>query len=120
MNDSRDAYRTRLGESFETSGDIDAVTEQVLAINHHIANVHANAELHRLVGANTRILRGNRRLHRDRASHGIDHAGEIGDDAVPGGVEDAAPMRRDQVVDNGPVGFNRASVPISSRPINRL
>src|ERR1700733_2586892 len=105
VNDSGDAYRTRLGQSFETSGDIDAITEQILAIHHPVANVHAYAKLHRLVGANTRILRGNRCLHRDRASHGIDRAGEIGDDTVPSGVEDAAPMRRDQVVDNGPVGF---------------
>src|ERR1700733_6851553 len=105
VNDSGDAYRTRLGQSFETSGDIDAITEQILAIHHHVANVHAYAKLHRLVGANTRILRGNRCLHRDRASHGIDRAGEIGDDTVPSGVENAAPMRCDKSVDNGPVRF---------------
>ena len=47
------------------------------------------------------ILCRDRRLHRDRALHGIDRAGEVGDDAVAGGVEDAATMRRDQPVDDG-------------------
>jgi hypothetical protein len=44
-------------------------------------------------------------LHRDSASDGIDRASEIGDDAVTGGVKDAAPMRSDQVVDNRPARF---------------
>jgi hypothetical protein len=33
-------------------------------------------------------------------AHSIDRAGEIGDDAVTGGVEDAAPVRRDQAIDD--------------------
>ena len=51
--------------------------------------------------AATGILSRDRRLHRDRALHGIDRAGEVGDHAVAGGVEDAAPVRRDQLVDDG-------------------
>ena len=61
----------------------------------------ADAEQHRLVGGTAFILFGDRRLHRDRALHGVDRAGEVGDDAVAGGVEDAAPVRRDQPVDDG-------------------
>jgi len=52
--------------------------------------------------------------------HGIDRAGEVGDHAVPGGVEDAASVRRDQPVDDSPQAFSRSSVATSSRAINRL
>src|SRR5580700_4685437 len=63
--------------------------------------MHANAELHRLVGRPLRISRCDSRLHPNRALDSIDRAGEVGDDAVAGGVEDAAPVRRDPFVDDG-------------------
>jgi hypothetical protein len=43
--------------------------------------MHADAELHGLVCGSARILCGYRGLHGDRALHGIDRAGEIGNDA---------------------------------------
>src|SRR5215469_9556821 len=58
-------------------------------------------ELHRLVSGAARILCSYRGLHRNRALDGIDRAGEIGGDAVPGGIENAAVVRRDQSVDDG-------------------
>src|SRR4051794_7032825 len=63
--------------------------------------MHANAQLHLLVDGTARILCRYRSLHRDGTLHGIDRAGEVSDHAVPGGVEDAATMRRDQLVDDG-------------------
>jgi hypothetical protein len=100
-NNSPEADRTGLGEGFQSGGDVDAVAEQIVAVDHDIANMDADAVLHRLVGRTTGILGSNRPLHRHGALHGIDRAGEVGDDAVAGGVEDAAPMRRDQLIDDG-------------------
>src|SRR4051794_32235660 len=57
--------------------------------------------MHRLVGGTALILGGYGGLHHGRALHGIDRAGEVGDDTVAGGVEDAAPVRRDQLIDDG-------------------
>jgi hypothetical protein len=54
--------------------------------------------------------------HRDRALHGINRAGEIGDDASLAVLT----MRRDQSIDDGTATFSRASVPTSSRAIKRL
>jgi hypothetical protein len=84
----RDTDRARLGESFEAGGDIDPVAEQVAAVNHDIADMHANAELHWLGGLLLHVHRRDRRLHRDRALDSIHRAGEISDNAVAGGVED--------------------------------
>jgi hypothetical protein len=97
---SRDADRARLGEGFQPGRDIDPIAEQVLAVDHDIADMHADAELHRFVGGMSRILCGDRSLCRDGALEGIDRAGEIGDDAIASGIEDAAPVRRDQPVDD--------------------
>ena len=60
-------------------------------------------------------------LDRDGAFDGIDGAGEIGDDAVSGGIEDPAAMGGDQV-DRGSPGRLAAvrHVPTSSSPISRL
>jgi hypothetical protein len=77
---------------FQPRRDVDPIAEQVLAIDHNIADVHANTELHRLVSGVASIFCGYRGRHPDRALHGIDRTGEIGDDAVAGGVEDAAPV----------------------------
>jgi hypothetical protein len=43
-------------------------------------------------------------LHRHRAG-GVNLASDVGDDAVPGGVEDAAAMRCDQPIDDQATGF---------------
>src|SRR5205814_10243695 len=56
--------------------------------------------LRRFIGGSSGILWHYRGLHRDGTLHGIDRAGEVGDHAVPGGVEDAAAVRRDQPVDD--------------------
>jgi hypothetical protein len=49
--------------------------------------MHTDVEFHRLDGIPNRILRRDRGLNRDRALHRSDCAGEVGDDAVAGGVE---------------------------------
>ena len=94
----RDADRARLGETFHAGGNVDPVAEQVRAIDDNIANMDADAEPHQLVTGVARVLLRDCRLHRDGALDGINRAGEVGDDAVTGGVEDAAAVRRDQPV----------------------
>jgi hypothetical protein len=62
--------------------------------------MRADAELHLLVGHTARILYGDGGLYRDRTLDSVDSTSEIGDDTVARGVEDAAPMQRDQSVDD--------------------
>jgi hypothetical protein len=97
---SRDTDRAGVSHRLNTSCDVDPVAEQIGTVDDHITDMDANAELHARVRAPPSILSGDRRLHRDCALHGIDRAGEVGNDAVAGGVEDAAPVRRDQLIDD--------------------
>jgi hypothetical protein len=66
--------------------------------------MHNDAELHRLTGGSSGILCRNCRLHCNRTLQGIDRAGEVSDDAITDGVEDAAAVRGDQSVDDGTAG----------------
>ena len=58
-------------------------------------------------------------LHRERAVHRIDDAGELDDSAIADQLDGAALMGRDRRVEHGlPVQLRRAeSVPFSSAPI---
>src|SRR5216683_1798165 len=45
-----------VGETFEASSDVNAVTVDLLAIHHHVAEVHADAKLHPALGWDTGIF----------------------------------------------------------------
>ena len=63
---------------------------------------------------------GHLALHLDRAAHRIDDAGELDQQAVAGGLDDAAAMLGDFGVDKfAPQRLQAASVPSSSAPISR-
>jgi len=70
--------------------------------------VDADSKPHLLTGRAIRILLGYGVLHRDRTLHGIDSAGEIGDEAIARCVEDPASVRGYQGIDDAPVGRERA------------
>jgi hypothetical protein len=61
-----------------------------------------------LGGAPIRNSLGYGVLHRDSTLHGIDSAGEIGDEPIASRVEDPTAMRGDQAVDDGAVSRERA------------
>jgi hypothetical protein len=67
------------------------------------------------------FLRRDRVLRRHRAG-GVNLASDVGDDAVPGGVEDAAAMRCDQPIDDQAIGLSRAKyrLAIASDRLYRL
>ena len=77
-----DAYPSRLGQSFETRGDIHAITENAAIFHHHIADIDADPKLHSplcrqiLIGAVERLLNGN------CAVNGINDTGKLGQHAV--------------------------------------
>ena len=65
----------------------------------------ADAEPHRLADGAVLVLCCDRRLDRDGALDRVDGAGEIGDHAVPGGVEDPATVRSNQAIDDHPASL---------------
>ena len=78
--------KARLLRPCRARGNVDAIAERVVTVDHDIADMQADAQLH----APPRSLWLSRPAPR-RALHGTDRAGEVGDDAVAGCVKDAAP-----------------------------
>ncbi len=90
----RDADAAGLGHRFEPRGDVDPVAMNVVAVDDDVAEIDPEAELDAGLGA-----LGHRRLPLGRATHRIDDAGELDEQSVAGGLDDAAVMRGDGRVD---------------------
>ena len=103
------AHRTRntnsagLGYRLQAGGDVDRIAEQVYPFDDHVADMNTDAEPHRFARRAALILLADNLLHSDGALHRINCAGEVGNDAVAGSVDDPPAMRRDQSVHDGAV-----------------
>jgi hypothetical protein len=60
-------------------------------LDHHVADVHANAEVDVLVGRYIRVRLGQSILRLHRALHGVNGASELSKDTVAGCIGYAAP-----------------------------
>ena len=85
-----DEHPAGIGQGFDPRGDVDAVAIEVVALDDHVAEIDADAQFDAAVRRDTGVPLGHRLLHRDRAAHRIDDAGKFHQQAVAGGLDDAA------------------------------
>ncbi len=85
-----DEYSAGIGQGFDPRGDVDAVAVEVVGLDDHVAEIDADAQFDAVVRRDTGVSLGHRLLHRDRAAHRIDDAGKFDQQAVAGGLDDAA------------------------------
>jgi hypothetical protein len=85
-----DEHPAGIGERFDPCGDVDAVAIEVVALDDHVAEIDADAQFDAVVRPDTRVPLGHRQLHFDRAAHRVDDAGKFHQQAVAGGLYDAA------------------------------
>ena len=104
MDNTRDADATWLRKTLQARGDIDAVTVDLLAVDHHVAEIYADTELHLAFGWQVRILSLKSTLDLGRTIHCLDYAGEFCQYAVAGGIYEPAVMLLDEAVDNLAMG----------------
>src|SRR6266404_6944100 len=112
-NSTRDANSARLRKSLQAGRDIHGVAEEIVALNYDVADVDADAEPHLLADRSIRIRLRDGVLDRDSTLHGVNGAGEIGDEAIASRGEDPTAMRGDQSIDDNPVrvkGSERADL----------
>ncbi len=79
--------------------DVDAVAEDVVAVDDDVADVDADAKHDALVLGLLGIAVQHAALDSDRASDRVDHAGKLDEQAVAGGLDDAAAMAGDGRID---------------------
>ena len=84
----------------EAGSDVDPVAEDVVAVGDDVPEIDAKAEGNAPIFWKVDCLAGHCRLYLDRAAHGIDHARELQQQAVAGGLNDAAAVHRDGWIDD--------------------
>src|SRR5271165_6987004 len=88
----RDADAAWLSQAFEPSRDVDPIADDVAILDEDIADIDADAELDATIRGQRRIAFRHCGLHLGRAARRVDDAGELGQEAVAGGVDDTAAM----------------------------
>jgi hypothetical protein len=81
---------------------IHPIAEDVVFLNDHVAEIDPNPELDPLLRQGGRISLGHAPLHFRRATNSVNHARELGQEAVAGVLYDPAPVLRDLRIDQLP------------------
>ena len=97
---ARDADTPRQCQRFEARRDIDAVAEDIAVLNHDVADVDSDAELHAVFGRLTLAGDGEVLLDPHGAIEGVDDTRELCQHAVAGGPGDTALMLGNQRIDD--------------------
>jgi hypothetical protein len=95
----RERDAARLAHALQPRGDVHAVAVDVVALDQHVAEVDADAEHQAPLRRLARAALEHRALHLRRAPHRVDHARELGEQPVAGGLEDAPAVLGDRRVD---------------------
>ena len=86
-----------LGHLLQPGGDVDAIAVEIAALDHHVAEIDADAQYNALVvGERRRSPLAMPLLQLDRAGDGVHGAGELDQHAVAHHLDDAALMLRNQ------------------------
>ena len=94
-----DEHSARIGEGLDPGGDVDAVAIEVVALDDHVAEIDTDTQLDTVVPPGTGIALGHRLLHLNSTAHRIDDAGKFHQQAVAGGIDDAALVLGDCRID---------------------
>ncbi len=112
----RDADAARVGQVFEASRDVDGIAVEVLVVDDHIAEVDPDPETEALVLWEIGVAVDHALLHFDRPAHRFDRAGELDQETVAGGLDDAAAMPGDAGIDQiAPARFEPSERPFLVR-----
>ena len=95
----RGADAARLRERFQPRGDVDALPEDLVVLDHQIAEMDAHAELQPPVERQIGLAARELGLHADRAGRRVDGARELGEQVVADRVHDSPMMLADESAD---------------------
>ena len=99
LHTARYADAARLGERLQAGRHIDAVPENVCPLDNDVADVDANSEFDALFRRHRDIALSHAALDCDGAAHGFDDAGELRQQSVAGGLDNASAVLVDRRID---------------------
>jgi len=86
--------RAGLSDAFQSRCDIDAVAHQIaVGLLDDVAQMDADPKFYAALRRQAGVALDEAVLHLDGAAHGVDHAAELDEAAVPGALDDATVMR---------------------------
>ena len=94
-----DEHATGLAQLLQPCRDIDTVAEQIIPLDHHVAEIDADAEHDPSVGRHLGLTLGYALLDRHGARDGVDHRPELDDRPVAHQLDDAALVLGQERVD---------------------
>ena len=98
----------RQRQRLQARRDIDAIPENVVAVDNDVADVDAEAKFEAVFGGHARIAIDHSPLHVDRAANGIDHTGKLEQQTIAGRLDNPAAKFGDLGVDQvAPVRLQR-------------
>ncbi len=80
------------GQRFDPRRYIDAIAVDIFAINHHVAEIDADAVKHFSLVRKSGVALGHHGLHFDRTQYSLCDTWELPKFPIPGGAHDAAAM----------------------------
>jgi hypothetical protein len=86
----------------QACGDVDAIAQHVLVLDHHIAQVDADPEADAAILRHIGLTSGQGDLDINGAPDGFDRAVELDEQAVAHGLDDPPAMPGDSWIDQGP------------------
>ena len=101
----REANTARIGEALKSRGDVDRLSQQILAVGIDMSQMDADPVGQRLGAA--RLTFGQRPLNRDCALYGASGSRKFRQHAVTAGREDSAPVGGDRSIDDRPTRRQR-------------
>jgi hypothetical protein len=90
----------RFGNTLQSSSDVDAITENVVALDQDVAEVDPDPKQHTPILRDTFVPLGHHRLHGHRAFDRIDHRRKFEQHAVTRGLHEATTVFRHESVGN--------------------
>ena len=96
----READPAGLGQPLEAGDDVDALAQDVVAVDHDVAEIDADAIAHAPVLVLAGLARGQRPLHLERTAHRIHHARKFDQQPVAHGLDDPPAERGDRRIDH--------------------
>jgi hypothetical protein len=99
MNRIGNEHPAGIGQGFDPCRDVDAIAVKVVALDDHVAEIDADAQLDAALCRDPSVPLGHHLLHRDCAAHRVDDAGKFHEHAVAGGLDYAAMVLGDSRIE---------------------
>src|SRR5262249_6556271 len=97
----RHADAAGLRNTFQPCGHVHAIAEDVATVDHHIADIDADAKLDPLLLGHVRVALGHASLDIDSAAHRVHDAAELSQQAIAGALDNAPTVLRDLGINEG-------------------